>query len=149
MDDLQPTADTTSLAFGSWHGDWTPWNMASSGRRVLVWDWERFESGVPIGYDAVHYQLQAAVERNSAGAQSAAEVALFTAPMTLGPLGVRPGSAVFVAALYLVEIATRYVQDGAAEAGARLGDVSSWLLPALSRFAGRLAVTPRPGGIQP
>ena len=149
MDDLQPTADATSLAFGSWHGDWTPWNMAFSGRRVLVWDWERFESGVPIGYDAVHYQLQAAVERNGARAQSAAEVALFTAPMTLGPLGVRPGSAVFVAALYLVEIATRYLQDGAAEAGARLGDVSSWLLPGLSRFAGRLATTPRPGGARP
>ena len=45
--------------------------------------------------------------------------------MTLGPLGVRPGSAVFVAALYLIEIATRYTCDGAAEAGARLGDVST------------------------
>ena len=149
MADLQPTADATSLAFGSWHGDWTPWNMAFSGERVLVWDWERFESGVPIGYDSVHYQLQAAVERNGAGASSAAEVALFTAPMTLGPLGVRPGSAVFVAALYLVEIATRYLQDGAAEAGARLGDIGNWLLPALTRFAGRLPASPRPGGGQP
>lgn len=138
MDDLQATADATSLAFGSWHGDWTPWNMTSSGDQVLVWDWERFESGVPIGYDALHYQLQGAVERNGAGgARSATEAALFTAPMTLGPLGVRPGFAVFVAALYLVEIATRYTCDGAAEAGARLGDVSTWLLPALARYAER------------
>jgi hypothetical protein len=150
MDDLQATADVTSLAFGSWHGDWTPWNMACSGDQLLVWDWERFESGVPIGYDAVHYQLQGEVERNGAGgARSATEAALFTAPMTLGPLGVRPGSAVFVAALYLVEIATRYLQDGAAEAGARLGDIGSWLLPALTRFAGRLPAPPRPGGGQP
>ena len=139
MDGLQPAADATSLAFGSWHGDWTPWNMACSGDRVMVWDWERFESGVPIGYDAVHYQLQGAVERNGAGgARAAAEAALFTAPMTLGPLGVRPGSAVFVAALYLTEIATRYTDDGAAEAGARLGDLSTWLLPPLSRYAERL-----------
>ena len=138
MADLQATADTTSLAFGSWHGDWTPWNMAFSGGRVLVWDWERFETGVPIGFDAVHYQLQGAVDRSGAGAQSAAEAALFTAPMTLGPLGVRPGSAVFVAALYLIEIAARYTCDGAAEAGARLGDVSTWLLPPLSRYAERL-----------
>lgn len=138
MDDLQATADVTSLAFGSWHGDWTPWNMASSGDQVLVWDWERFESGVPIGYDALHHQLQGAVERNGAGgAQSATEAALFTAPMTLGPLGVRPGFAVFVAALYLIEIATRYTCDGAAEAGARLGDVSTWLLPPLTRYATR------------
>jgi hypothetical protein len=124
--------------------------MACSGDQLLVWDWERFEGGVPIGYDAVHYQLQGEVERNGAGgARSATEAALFTAPMTLGPLGVRPGSAVFVAALYLVEIATRYLQDGAAEAGARLGDIGSWLLPSLTRFAGRLPAPPRPGGGQP
>jgi Phosphotransferase enzyme family len=138
MDDLQATADVTSLAFGSWHGDWTPWNMASSDDQLLAWDWERFESGVPIGYDALHHQLQGEVERNGAGgAQSATEAALFTAPMTLGPLGVRPGFAVFVAALYLIEIATRYTCDGAAEAGARLGDVSTWLLPPLARYAER------------
>jgi Phosphotransferase enzyme family len=139
MADMQATAQDTSLAFGSWHGDWTPWNMAFSDGRVLVWDWERFESGVPIGYDALHYQLQRAVDRgNGTGAQAAAEAALFTAPMRLGSLGVRPGSAVFVAALYLLEIATRYTCDGAAEAGARLGDVSTWLLPPLSRYAARL-----------
>jgi hypothetical protein len=139
MADMQATAEATSLAFGSWHGDWTPWNMAFSGGRVLVWDWERFESGVPIGYDALHYQLQGAVERsNGAGAQAAAEAALFTAPMRLGSLGVRPASAVFVAALYLLEIATRYTCDGAAKAGARLGDLSTWLLPPLSRHAARL-----------
>ena len=138
MDDLQATAGVTSVPFGSWHGDWTPWNMASSGDQVLAWDWERFESGVPVGYDALHYQLQGEVERNGAGgAQSATEAALFTAPMTLGPLGVRPGFAVFVAALYLIEIATRYTCDGAAEAGARLGDVSTWLLPPLARYAQR------------
>ncbi len=143
MADMQATAEVTSLAFGSWHGDWTPWNMAFSGERVLVWDWERFDTGVPIGYDALHYQLQGAVERShGAGAQAAAEVALFTAPMRLGSLGVRPGSAVFVAALYLLEIATRYTCDGAAEAGARLGDVSGWLLPPLARYAARLRDQP-------
>ncbi len=143
MADMQATAETTSLAFGSWHGDWTPWNMAFSDGRVLLWDWERFESGVPVGYDALHYQLQDAVERsNGAGARAAAEAALFTAPMRLGSLGVRPGSAVFVAALYLLEIATRYTCDGAADAGARLGDVSWWLLPPLSRYAARLRDTP-------
>jgi hypothetical protein len=96
---------------------------------------------VPIGFDVVHYQLRNAVERNDgAGARAAAEVALFTAPMRLGSLGVRPGSAVFVAALYLIEIATRYLCDGAAEADARLGDVSTWLLPPLSRYAERVRV---------
>jgi hypothetical protein len=69
--------------------------------------------------------------------------------MTLGPLGVRPGVAVFVAALYLIEIATRYLHDKAEEAGAKLGDVGDWLLPTLSRFARRQAALPRVGGGQP
>jgi hypothetical protein len=149
IQDLEATANTTRLAFGCWHGDWTPWNMAFSGRRVLVWDWERFEGGVPVGFDAVHYQVQKAVTGNGTQARAAAEMALLTAPMTLGPLGVRPGVAVVVAALYLIEIATRYLHDEAAEAGAYLGDVGNWLLPTLSRFAGRQATLLRPGGVQP
>ena len=149
IQDLEAMAATTRLAFGCWHGDWTPWNMAFSGGRVLVWDWERFEDGVPVGFDAVHYQVQRAVTGNGTKAQAAAEMALLTAPMTLGPLGVRPGVAVFVAALYLIEIATRYLHDEAAEAGAYLGDVGNWLLPTLSRFARRQAVPPHPEGVQP
>ena len=46
------------LAFGAWHGDWTPWNMASTAGGLLVWDWERFATGVPVGFDALHYWLQ-------------------------------------------------------------------------------------------
>lgn len=30
----------TPLKFGAAHGDWTPWNMAISGDRLTVWDWE-------------------------------------------------------------------------------------------------------------
>ena len=149
VQDLEATASTTWLAFGCWHGDWAPWNMGSSGGRVQVWDWERFENGVPLGFDAVHYQVQTAVVRHGTKAQAAAEAALLTAPMTLGPLGVRPGVAVFVAALYLIEIATRYLHDEAEEAGAKLGDVGDWLLPTLSRFARRQAALPRVGGGQP
>jgi phosphotransferase family enzyme len=138
---LETRAAGTSLVFGAWHGDWTPWNMTFSAGRALVWDWERFAAGVPVGYDALHYQVQAAVAGNPAGAQAAAEVALFTAPMTLAPLGVGRGVAGLVAALYLIEIAARYLQDQAAEAGARLGDVQSWLLPPLASYAGRFQAT--------
>src|ERR1700729_789812 len=46
------------LVLGSWHGDWTPWNMASTRGGLLVWDWERFTEGAPLGFDALHYQLQ-------------------------------------------------------------------------------------------
>lgn len=49
----------TMLDFAVWHGDWTPWNMAWRRRRVQLWDWERFDTGVPVGMDRIHYVLSA------------------------------------------------------------------------------------------
>ena len=62
-------AGDMSLAMGSWHGDWTPWNMASTSAGLLLWDWERFTEGVPLGFDALHYRLQ---QGRGAGASRAA-----------------------------------------------------------------------------
>src|SRR4051812_6534976 len=36
------------LRIGRWHGDLTPWNMASTRSGVLLWDWERSAAGVPV-----------------------------------------------------------------------------------------------------
>ena len=55
---LSARAGDARLTLGSWHGDWTPWNMASTSGGLLVWDWERFTDDVPIGFDALHYKLQ-------------------------------------------------------------------------------------------
>jgi hypothetical protein len=129
---IKPAARATSVAFGSWHGDWTPWNMTVAQGRVLAWDWERFATGVPIGYDAVHYRLQDAI-RGGTAAEAAAETVLRTAPATLAPLGVDPPAARLVAMLYLVEIGTRYLHDRQADAGGRLGRIDLWLLPVLMR----------------
>ncbi len=41
----------------AWHGDWAPWNMGWGRDRVTLWDWERFEEGVPSGFDAFHYAI--------------------------------------------------------------------------------------------
>ena len=43
--------------FGSWHGDWMPWNLLRSGTDLWVWDWERSASGVPVGLDAAHFRF--------------------------------------------------------------------------------------------
>jgi hypothetical protein len=146
LDNLAPAAATT-IAFGSWHGDWTPWNMTVSRGRALVWDWERFEAGVPVGYDAVHYRLQALVS-DGREPQAAAEATVAGAPAVLASFGIQPGTARFIATLYLLEIAARYLNDGQAEAGARLGDVGSWLLPVLTRHAQGPAVSGRPSGLK-
>jgi hypothetical protein len=122
-----------TLAFGAWHGDWTPWNMTMSGEHALVWDWERFATGVPVGYDAVHYRLQGDIVRGGAEPGVAADAMLAGAAGTLAPFGIGPGAAGLVAALYLIDLAARYLAEGQAEAGARLGRIDTWLLPALSR----------------
>ena len=46
-----------AIPVGSWHGDWNLGNAAVLADRVLVWDWERFASGVPLGWDALHRSL--------------------------------------------------------------------------------------------
>jgi hypothetical protein len=142
----EAAAAATVLRFGSWHGDWAPWNTAISQDRVLVWDWERFETGVPIGYDAVHYALQQAA-RGGMAAEPAAEDMLARAPEILAPFDIDPAAARLVAVLYLVEIGTRYLHDRQAEAGARRGRVDGWLLPVLARRFqdGR----PSRGGVEP
>jgi hypothetical protein len=138
---LEP-AGSAPLSFGAWHGDWTPWNMTVAAGRVLAWDWERFECGVPVGFDAVHYRLQAAVVRGRADPAAAADQAVASAARTLAPMGVPPAEAGLVAALYLAEICTRYLADGQAETGPPLGRVDGWLLPALVRHAGLISRRP-------
>lgn len=120
-----------SLPLGAWHGDWTPWNMAVRAGRALVWDWERCAVGVPVGFDAVHYALQEALWHRGADPLAATRTVLAGMPALLAPFGLDPADAPAVGRLYLVEIAARYQLDGQAAAGARLGRLERWLLPAL------------------
>jgi len=121
---------TVPLRYGAWHGDWSPWNMATLAGTLLVWDWERFARDVPIGFDAVHYHLQ---QRLAAGRDAAGAVrhTLAAAPALLAPFGVPPADRELTALLYLVDLAARYLADRQAAAGARLGVLGSWLLPVL------------------
>jgi hypothetical protein len=141
LGDLAPAAEETTVPLGSWHGDWTPWNMAAHGERLMVWDWERFTSGVPVGYDAVHYDLQHAVTRGGADPEAAVHDTWARSAVLLEPFGLGPEQAPLVVASYLVEIAVRYLQDEQAGAGARLGHLGQWLLPALVHHARTMCTT--------
>ncbi len=122
----------TVLGYGAWHGDWAPWNTAVLRDRVLVWDWERFTTGVPVGFDRVHHALQGALERGAAPA-TAVDETVARAPELLAPFGVPVDAAEVTALLYLIDLAARYLADRQAEAGARLGVLGTWLLPVLIR----------------
>ncbi|WP_162599851.1 phosphotransferase [Nocardioides solisilvae] len=96
------------LPVSAWHGDWTPWNMApgrgrDGGPALLVWDWERFETGVPAGLDAVHFAVNAATRRLGTSARVVREA--------LGGAGA-------VEAAYLVAVTARYLEMSAAPGGA-------------------------------
>jgi hypothetical protein len=131
LDTLAGTGLCEGLTFGAWHGDWSPWNMASTRAGLLVWDWERFACGVPLGFDAMHYWLQSEVGPQHRDPLAAATDCLARAPGLLAPFGIGTGPARLTAALYLADMATRYLVDRQAAAGAPLGAPGTWLIPAL------------------
>jgi hypothetical protein len=136
--ELGGQAGTATLAFGAWHGDWTPWNMASTSSGLLVWDWERFAVGVPLGFDALHYWLQAAAVPGRRDPLSAAAACIENASALLAPFGIAAAEARLTALAYLADLATRYLTDRQAETGARLGAPGRWLIPALAAEVARL-----------
>jgi hypothetical protein len=108
----------------AWHGDLAPWNLCRSpDGRLLVWDWERYEVGVPYGFDAVHHFFQRAARRMAPA--EAARACVARAPRELAPLGLAPAEARRTALRYLVALADRHAADGHAP----LGPPETWLNP--------------------
>jgi len=102
------------LAFGGCHGDWTPWNMAGLGGRLIVWDWERFRPDAPVGQDAAHYLFMVAARQRNEPPARAADSALAALPPLLEPVGARPEDARLVLMLHQLEMALRFGEARAA-----------------------------------
>ncbi len=109
--------------------------MASTDRGLLVWDWERFTRDVPVGFDALHYWLQAEVVPGRGEPRAAASGCIDRAPELLAPFGGGPAEARLTAILYLADLATRYLADRQGAAGAKLGQPGAWLIPAITAAA--------------
>jgi len=133
---ISAAAGAVPLEYGAWHGSWTPWSMACLDDTLLVWDWERFTPGVPLGFDALHHDLQ---RRLAAGdVYAAVDGTLDAAPVLLRAFGVTDADEIrLTGLLYLVELATRDLDAGSTPgggttgSGARPGAPGGWLLPAL------------------
>jgi hypothetical protein len=106
--------------------------MANLADGLLVWDWERFARGVPVGFDAVHHELQKRIQ-STGDATGAVEATVRRVGELLAAFGVPGEACELTALLYLVDLAARYLTDRQAEAGARLGVLGTWLLPVLIR----------------
>ena len=142
LDTIAATGLCTGLTFGAWHGDWSPWNMASTTGGLLVWDWERFASGVPLGFDALHHWLQSEVGPRHRDPLAAATDCFEHAAALLAPFGIDPALASLTAAIYVADVATRYLVDRQAAAGAPLGAPGTWLIPALVAELARYRAQP-------
>ncbi|GAA3673948.1 hypothetical protein GCM10022224_042840 [Nonomuraea antimicrobica] len=110
----------------AWHGDLAPWNVCrAADGRLLVWDWERYEIGVPYGFDLVHHFFHRALRRMSP--PLAARACVARSVRLLAPLGLSPATAKRTALRYLIALADRHAADGHAP----LGPPESWLNPAV------------------
>jgi Phosphotransferase enzyme family len=128
---LLRTAADHPLPLAGWHGDWTPWNMSRHRGRLQLWDWERFETGVPLGLDRCHYGVNAITRRDG-----------FDQPSVLRGLelaGITADSGRqdhLVAATYLAAITCRYLEGAESDLGATIADSSRVMLETLCTWLG-------------
>jgi hypothetical protein len=116
----------STLAFGSWHGDWTPWNMAWHRGRLFVWDWERSHQHVPVGFDAMHYLFQVARTMRREGVGPAADASLAHVSTLARALNISRGSEELILMLYLLTLFLRYEESSGF--GTRGAKDISWAL---------------------
>jgi hypothetical protein len=132
------TRDLAAIRFGAWHGDFTEWNCARSGTRLAVWDWERFASPAPVGFDRLHYVLNHQVRARRDAFSAAAAHIVAAAPELLAPWQVSADAATSTALLYLLDIGLRYVCDDlrSTDPGGR---VEEWAFPVIRAHLARAA----------
>jgi len=114
-----------TLAMGSWHGDWSPQNVAVGASGLAAWDWERFAPNRPRGYDALHFRLQSLLRHGHA---RAGRRLMRGAPAVLRPWQeLPPRQARALARLLLLEIGTRYEHDRQSSTGSPGAGVRTWI----------------------
>ena len=119
----------TPLAFGSWHGDLVPWNMAQLDGRFYAWDWESYAPNAPIGFDAMHYYFQVAFVARRRSLADAAAIARQRALPALVALGVAPDDGDLIGILHLLELFTRHE-----EARSSAGGLDNRFYPAVAEL---------------
>lgn len=121
------------LALGGSHGDWGSWNMGMAADGALqVWDWERYDPEVPVGFDPLHFAAQR-VRPGQREERRQEETFLGTIPDVLGELGVRPSRHELTLRLYLLEMALRYVDAQRHGTTPALRRRTAWVLSLLER----------------
>jgi len=95
------------IAFGAWHGDFTPWNMARKGRTTYLWDWERC-APAPAGLDLAHFLFQGVCRFERKTPAAAIAHCSERLPSLLPVLDVKAGTERALWLLYRLELLFRY-----------------------------------------
>lgn len=139
-DRIADPADGRPLAFGSWHGDFGPWNMGRDGATIEVWDWERFSTRVPVGLDAAHYRAQVSLAKEESPESSWPRM-VRDVEAVLAASGIDTSDATRVAACYLLAICARYRHDAGDAPTPALRRRMSWLADTADIAAARVEVS--------
>ena len=131
LEQLRRAAEDRPLPLGAWHGDWTPWNMSRRRGRLQLWDWERFETSVPLGLDRCHYGVNAITHRDGFDIDTVLR-GLELAGVTVDA----PGEDNLAAAAYLAAITCRYLLGAESDFGETIADRSRVMLETLCQWLG-------------
>ena len=107
---------SAELDFGLMHGDWAPWNMASTGSSLAVWDWERSRIRGPIGFDGLFFCFQVDLWIPRLPPDQALARTLRRLSETMAASGAVPEAGPAVLRLVVLEVALRQLEGVAAGA---------------------------------
>lgn len=96
-----------TVRWGTAHGDWGPWNMSRTRETLHVWDWERMATGVPVGFDVLHFCFQTRALRSDGRVDRAVTASLAAAEGRLLGIGVERSLHASLMTLYLTETMLR------------------------------------------
>lgn len=112
------------MKVGAAHGDWSRWNMSVRDSELVVWDWERFATDVPVGWDELHFLLGI-----HPGGPAAAVAEAY------GSSTGSPGKERLLCTYLLQRGVSRL--EGWGETGVSSAALRTWLLPALEQLLAR------------
>ncbi len=115
---------------GRSHGDFSPWNTRRSRMGVEAWDWERFTSDSPVGFDIVHWQVQRRLSDHRSVKEAVID-ATRAAVVVLREQGIPVEEARLIVGSYAIALAARTVADGQRSFGRPIALVDEWLQPTL------------------
>ncbi|HLF41666.1 MAG TPA: hypothetical protein VI854_09375 [Acidimicrobiia bacterium] len=107
VDHVEARYGDVGLRFGTWHGDFTPWNMARLDEGIFVWDWER-SAPAPVGLDLLHFLFQSVCRFDGRNPRQAVEICRERTAELLPLLDVPPGSEDALWTVYRMELLFRY-----------------------------------------